>query len=353
VYLHEARELVHFSAKIVNSNAEAFGVRLGQASRLPLPYVSVRCLMDQGMAPGLDYIQNPAAAKSTADDATKKIDAIKQIRRLQSEDSQTIDSGGEDLAKLKLALDAVASQSYASPEGLRQVSPRLRQLLLPKGEGYVALTPLPSAGLSQEINRRMKARNAEAKEQALSLFQHATLGIGGANPQNVGALVRETQTAWVFSAPTENCALRAALAIHFRGIPIRLPRKAMLAWKNGRERAIAQNGGRLPTDMDYREQERKQVLEVAGGVLRQGQKALRFLEQHREILGDALLAETCADPVARGLIDPSERGKAWPADFGQRIADAIGAYTVGEERFLLLDGASLQHIARWIEELVR
>ncbi|MCQ8104849.1 hypothetical protein NP590_12100 [Methylomonas sp. SURF-2] len=72
VYRAEAGELVHFSAKIVNSNAEAFGVRLGHQSSLPMPYVSARCLMEHGLALGLDYVQFSAGQISSADNATKK-----------------------------------------------------------------------------------------------------------------------------------------------------------------------------------------------------------------------------------------------------------------------------------------
>lgn len=351
VYRAEAGELVHFSAKIVNSNAEAFGVRLGQQSGLTMPYVSARCLMGRGLALDLDYIQNPAAAKAA--DGSKKIDVIKQIKRLLSEDLGSMEADGEDLPALKSALTGVTAQIFISEAGFRQVSPRLRQLLLPKGDSYVSLTPLPSAGLSQAINLRVQAHNSTAKENGFSNFLAATLGIGGSNPQNVGSLVRETQTAWAFSAPAENRAIRAAWAIHHQGIAIRLPYRAMLAWKTWREQVAAQHGGQIPTDMRHRDRERQLVLEVAQGVLTQGRKALRLLAKQRDLLGEQYLSDALTDTVVRGLIDPSQRDKVWPRAFAERIASAIGRYKTGDDLFLPLDGGSLQRIARWLEEAVR
>ncbi|MDD2761475.1 MAG: hypothetical protein PHH11_14440 [Methylomonas sp.] len=351
VYRAEANELVHFSAKIVNSNAEAFGVRLGLQSSLPMPYVSARCLMEHGLVLGLDYIQNPAAAKAA--DGSKKIDVIKQIKRVLSENIETIEASGENLSDLKTGLESITTQPFISKAGLRQVSPRLRQLLLPKGDDYVAITPLPSAGMSQAINHRVQAHNNTAKENGRNALRAATLGIGGSNPQNVGSLVKETQTAWVFSAPTEDPAFRAAWAIHHRGITIRLPYRAMLAWKTWREQTAAQHGGQIPTDMRHRDRERQLVLEVAQGVLTQGRKALRLLEKQHDSLGEQYLSDALTDTVIRGLIDPSQRDKTWPGNFAERIATAIGRYKTGDDLFLPLDAGSLQLIARWLEEAIR
>ncbi|MGY6277236.1 hypothetical protein [Methylomonas sp. MgM2] len=351
VYGAEASELVHFSAKIVNSNAEAFGVRLGLQGGLPMPYVSARCLMEHGLVPGLDYIQNPAAAKAA--DGRKKIDVIKQIKRVLSEDLSAIEADGENLSDLKTGLESITSQAFISEAGMRQVSPRLRQLLLPKGDHYVAITPLPSAGMSQAINHRAQAHNSTAKENGLNALRAATLGIGGSNPQNVGSLVRETQTAWTFSAPTEDRAIRAAWAVHHRGIAVRLPYRAMLAWKTWREQTAAQHGGQIPTDMRHRNRERQLVIDVAQGVLTQGRKALRLLEKQRDILGEQYLSDALTDTVIRGLIDPIQRDKTWSGHFAARIATAIGRYKTGDDLFLPLDGGSLQTIARWIEEAVR
>jgi hypothetical protein len=356
VYRQEAGKLVHFSAKAVNSNADAFGVRLNQQSRLPMPYVAARCLLDKAVGLALDYSQNPGGNKTEADSSIKVADVIKQIRRLQTAESEAVIAEGDNFASLKSLLDAVFAEAYADPEGLQSVSPRMRQLLLPKADDYVSITPLPCGGLSQEINRRIQAHNEAAKNNNLNKINSATLGVGGSNPQNVGSLVREMQTAWAFNAPTEDRSIRAALAMHHNGIAVNLPRKPMQAWKDWRSEAAAKNNGQIPSDMRSRDQEQKQVLDVAKGVLHQGRKALCLLEQHQVLLGETLLADSLQDSVIRGLIDPGERSKEWPRNFGERVAQAIGSYKIGQndqQLFLPLEGQSLHQVARWIEEFVR
>ncbi|MCQ8104848.1 hypothetical protein NP590_12095 [Methylomonas sp. SURF-2] len=283
----------------------------------------------------------------------KKNNAIKQIKRLETESIETIESDGEDLKHLKMSLLEFISKSYATPNGLLQVEPRLRQLLLPKGSDYMAITPLPCGSLSKEINRRTQAHNELAKDRNQKFIDTGILGIGGSKPQNVSLYAKDLSSPLYFATPAENRVIRAAWAIHHQGIAIRLPYRAMLAWKTWREQVAAQHGGQIPTDMRHRDRERQLVLDVAQGVLMQGRKALRLLEKQRDLLGEHFLSDELTDTVIRGLIDPSQRDKAWPRTFAERIATAIGRYKTGDDLFLPLDGGSLQRIARWLEEAVR
>jgi hypothetical protein len=356
VYKIEADKLIHFSAKIVNSNADDFGVRLGQEHRLRMSYVSARCLIHKDVMLELDYAKNPSASTTDLDPNIKVADVFKQIRRLQTHEPEAEAAEGGHAETLRQILSSTLAETYASSSGLQNVSPRMRQLLLPRDGDYVSITPLPSAGLSREINRRIHLHNDTAKQNLqLRKIRDATLGVGGSNPQNVGSLVRETQTAWTFGSPTENRAIRTALAIHYNGIAIRLPHQAMQAWKDWRTHASVKNQDRLPTDMHSREQEQKLVLNIAKGILLQGHKALRLLEREKQLFDDVLLSETLQDNVIRALIDPNERGKSWPRAFGERVAKIIGDYKTGQDQslFLPLDDGSLHRIARWIEEYVR
>ncbi|WP_347257592.1 type I-F CRISPR-associated protein Csy1 [Methylocaldum sp.] len=350
-YRDVAQKLVHFSAKGVNSNASACGIRLDSGAGLRLPYVSVRCLMTRGRTIDTDYTKN------TGNTAT----VVKQIHKLASgEHDQDTREAQSHLAAIAHAL------STGYQEGTDSVSPRLRQLLLPRGVDYVAISPLPSGGLSREINRRVQAhlealKNAEQSEREPEVrsgfprWSLSRLGIGGANPQNVGALVRDMQTALLFDAPKENPEIRAAYAIHYKGIRLGLPRQSMAAWRDWREKAKAENGGRIPTDMAHRDAECALIKAIGRAVLNQGAKALRRLGERRDDLpGTGLLSDQLQDGVIRGLIDPAERGKDWPRQFGARVARAIGAYSFGEkEGVIALDGGSLDTIARWIEEEAR
>lgn len=345
-YQDVAAKLVHFSAKGVNSNAEAGGVRLAPAAGLSLPYVSARCLLAHGATLQTDYTKN---AGNTAT-------VVKQMRKLQSGEH------GETPAEAEKAL-AVITQAQASgyQEGTEFVSPRLRQLLLPRGNNdYLAVSPLPCGGLSKEINSRVQAHTVkQARGSGEGEIPHrlrvGILGVGGANPQNVGSLVREMQTVLVFGAPRENQGLRAAYRLHHSGIRIGLPHAAMQAWCRWRDKAKAGNDGKIPTDMRSREAERDLLQNVTQAVLQSGREALALLESQREQLPNGqLLSAGFEDAVIRGLIDPTERDKDWPRQFGVRVAEAISHYSFGEKQGgIALDSGSLDHIASLVEEVAR
>jgi hypothetical protein len=340
---------VHFSAKGVNSNAEAFGIRLSGDAALPLPYVSVRCLMARGVPFATDYTKNTGSIATV----------FKQIRALTSGEAEI------DPEEARAHLAAIAeAEAIPHREGANAVNPRLRQILLPKGGGYVAVTPLPSGGLSREINRRVAAhheRITEARKDVSAdtptpeYLRLGTLGVGGANPQNVGSLVREMQTALCFTAPAEDPELRIVYSIHYRGLRLGLPRRLMMAWRDWRDVAKARNQGRLPTDMASREAERDLLLAVGRAILNQGERARQRLEAQRERLpGRRLLSPELADGMLRGLIDPAERERDWPRQFGERVARTIGAYVFPDRGGVEpLDQDSLDHIARFMEELAR
>jgi len=349
-YREAAATLVHFSAKGVNSNAEAGGVRLDPGDGLDLPYVSARCLLACGVGLEADYTKN---AGNTAT-------VVKQIRKLAE------GVHGEAEARAQSILEATAKALESGhTTGTETVSPRLRQILLPKGNGeYLAITPLPAGGLSQVINSRVKAHNEaadEARKQATESksiprrLRRATLGVGGANPQNVGALVREMQSPLVFEAPTENPALREAYRIHYQGIPIRLPYRPMRAWRDWRDVEEAKNGGSLPTNLETREAEKGLVLAVAQTILGTGPQARRLLEAHlAELPSGKLLSDELEDEVLRGLIEPAERQNGWARAFAGRLAKEMGRYAPGGDGVLVsLNSEAQAGIAAWIEELAR
>jgi hypothetical protein len=354
VYREVAAGLVHFSAKGVNSNAEACGVRLDPGAGLPLPYVSARCLLAHGVTLQADYTKNAGHTATV----------VKQMRKLMSgEHGEVPEEAREALAAIAPAL----ASGYR--EGTDYVSPRLRQLLLPQGgNDYVAVSPLPCGGLSREINGRLQAHN-QAVDDAMKHARESgagaaeiprrprtgILGVGGANPQNVGSLVREMQTVLVFEAPHEDQALRTAYRIHHNGIRLGLPRGAMRAWREWRDQAKAGNGGRIPTDMASREREKTLLLDAIEAVLHSGREALRVLESQAEKLPNGeLLSADFEDGAIRGLIDPAARDKEWPRRFGERVAREIGRYSFGQhEGVAALDSDSLALIARWAEEAAR
>lgn len=289
----------------------------------------------------LDYTRN----------AGKTATVIKQIRQVASSEPPE----GVPNEHLE-AIQQVTEQSTASAyeEGANWISPRLRQILLPKGQGeYIAITPLGSSGLSAVLNQKLAALPDSGKK-----FRQALLGFGGSNPQNVGALVREMRNPLLFKAPTEDPVARQVLSIHFKGIKLWLPRKQMEDYRAWRDRQIQIGGGVMPSDMRIRQQEAELVGAIARVVIQRGRRARELLETHRDLLqvapeSDFLLSPELDDDVVRGLIEPEARDAKWAERFGDRIAKAIAAYSFGKGEVMPLADSAVTQIARWIEESIR
>lgn len=340
-YQQEASQLVHFSGKTVNSNVPACGVRVGGDGGLDLPLVGVRTLLADGIAAPLDYTQN----------AGKTATLVKQMRLADSgEASETVPA--DQLADIRRVVAEATVSAYE--EGTDWVSPRLRQLLLPRDQGeYVAVTPLGCGGLSALLNQKLAAL-PERKRQ----FRHALLGIGGSNPQNVGALVREEmRNPLLFSSPRENPLARRVLAIHYKGVSLGLPHRPLEDYHLWRERQLRDHDGVMPSTMDLRQQEAEFIGDIARTVSLRGQRARELLESNRGLLplapdADSLLSPELKDSVVRGLIEPDARSADWAYEFGRRLARAI-ASELGTKWGRSLAGSAVEQIARWIEEAIR
>jgi hypothetical protein len=339
-YQQEASKLVHFSGKTVNSNVPACGVRLGPESALDFPVVGVRTLLADGVIVPLDYTQN----------AGKTATFVKQMRLAVSGEAPETVPTDQVQAIRRVATEATVS---AYEEGTDWVSPRLRQLLLPKGTGaYVAVTPLGSSGLSALLNQKLTAQPEFGKR-----FKHALLGMGGSNPQNVGALVREMRNPLLFRSPVDDPQARRVLSIHFKGISLGLPCRKLDAYRQWYELLLRQNNGDMPSTMDIRQEEAMLIGDLAHAVKKRGQQARELLEAHRDLLpltpnATSLLSPEFKDDVVRGLIEPDSRDAHWSHDFGLKIARAIEAELRTKwDRPLL--GSAVSQIAGWIEDAIR
>lgn len=343
LYAKTSAQLVTFSHKTANSNIPAGGVRLSPAQALRLPYVSARTLLGAGESPALDYIAN----------AGKTATVVKQLNQLRE---GTASAEPDEARRL---LDMLAQANANGCEiGTDRVSLRARQLLLPRPDGnYVAVTPLSAGGVSRWIRAAVHTHNQRQREYSLlRRIPVAVFGLGGANPQNVGSLVRAMQRPLVFFAPIERRQIKAALALHFQGTAITLPRGLLLAFRTWRSASRARNGGRIPTDMRSRDEEIEHIREITRAVLLQGEKARQRLLAHRDILptnGVPLVAAE-ADPIARGLVDPDLRDREWPRAFATRLACLIADYRFGDGQDAFhFDQADIHALQGMIEEVVR
>jgi len=130
---------VHFSSRPVNTNARPVGVRLNNTAT-PMPYFAV-CTVGPGKV-DVDYLRNGGSEAAP----------FKQIRAVLEKRLGEFD--GVNMADVNhIQKSCLAASKSAFEFDTHNIDPRLRQILWPTGnDEYLALTPLPSAGLSYLIN---------------------------------------------------------------------------------------------------------------------------------------------------------------------------------------------------------
>lgn len=344
-YSKVASELVHFSFKTVNSNATKGGIRLSDDKTLNLPYVALRRLMRNRQF-AVDYTSTGTKGK------TAKI--TKQIRMLRRGESPC---APEERIALLASIDEAGQGSYI--EGIDELDPRLRQLLIPKGDTYVVLTPLCAGGLLAEIKADVTARNnatkIEAKvagaDSARAWLRTAHIGVGGANPHNVGALVRDMQTPLVFEAPQQKHAERTTLAIHHRGFKLTPPHFLMDEYFQ-----CQKESGK--TNLAARARETMLAQRIAQAILARAAEAQRTLENNRNILprgedGNVAWLSPAVHPLLRAAILPQERSSQWPVLFAKHIAENVLAYRNSAGEQLPYSDRDMSRLCSDIEEALR
>lgn len=311
-YRDTLQELVHFSAKTTNSNALPCGIRLGNADYVDLPYVAVSCL-EPGDVP-CDYFKgaNDAGVVKQALDVLSDGPLADKYANLPNE---------EEVAAIQQASTQLG-QAYAAGTG--QVGIRLRQIIVQDGHGQdVALTPLQSAGFSHVLVNRLERELAEQPEGAKRYRARGYLGIGGANPQNVGRYVRDMWRPLWFQPPQEDGEIRQALSIHYRGIPLTPPPKLVQGYQDWRQARMAQHEGRMPSDRDTRAQEAEFLRAVTAAIRTRAERARDLLGKHRDALPGQSLTDPELAPMLRALLDPESRYRGWKRDLALALRREI------------------------------
>lgn len=307
--------LIHFTAKAVNSNASPATIRLSHDKGLRLPYVAVRT-----MGPSLVPLDFSGNAGDTG--AASQVLAV-----LENEvDVRFTDAPVAELEAIRQIATGLKDGKTAGGE---HVDPRLRQLLMQDGStegGYVSITPLPSAGLSVLIDKRVRAereRETADKVERKSYRSVANMPIGGSNPQNIGLRVRSMGNPLVFSAPKENPETRRAYSIHFRGVSLK-PSQPVLdkfyKWRKHTMSLDAQDREVIASNIRVRKAEsavlRRMVHDLASRI-----------ENARNCLQEAGLDPSShLDPLVRGALSPEVRDQEWIRGTAEVIARAIARH---------------------------
>ena len=321
---HEAvSRLIHFSSKTVNSNAMASGIRLSTGAALDLPYVAARTLMSAGVKLSLDYLEGGA----TQAGKMKQINAV-------LDNSEFARGASPDERNAILGAVAQAEQSSYGT-GLDVVDSRLRQVLIPRddsSDGYVSLTPITAGGVCHYLFNSetglVKRHNAEAKQERssgtreLRFINQAQFGIGGANPQNVGCLVRSMTRPLFVRGPISDSSIKRAYGLFYKGISPSTSSGSLL-WEmllqyRALRAQIGEDNSPL-SSMEMRSQEEHLVRSIVENVLSLGADALACLTLHEHELpreemlsnedGRWELVSRSVPGVVRGLIDPRLRDR--------------------------------------------
>ncbi len=388
-YRKTAEKLVHFSAKTVNSNASAAGIRLAVGDELDLPYVSARTLMNAGIELQVDY----------ADGGAAQAGIIKQIMMSQTDDPFAKDGTSEEKACIKPILEKIHRERFEF--GTDTIDIRLRQILIPKENapgGYVAVTPLTSGSVCHILfdgekgivplhNQKFTdaAKNKIGKTNPFRRIRQGRLGIGGANPQNVGRLTRDMQQPILLADfPEQDTSLRHALSLYHKGLILDFSQFSILRdrpeeWRAFLNSLTDREKNTLTTNMHSRNKETGLLHELCGQIVFEAEKALMHLSAHRNELPEEHLLEVGVNEefelvsrkvpgVIRGLIDyrlrkthykkdKTERDMNWPREIATFIAQAILNIRMiknGESIVVFpLDSAGRENLESQLEEFFR
>lgn len=233
--------LFTFSSKIVNSNAEEVGVRIGEeGSAKNLPYISA-----QSCNPDLDYVQQQYKNNNGKSFTNSSV---------FSELSQHL--GKKNLDDFVPTLKPHVAQAHAQIKKIRTelntscVPSRVRQILIPHPDhptGYISASPLSCSGMGEQLNQALKSYAAHWKllkdNKQLSPHAHTAtrmhLQYGGANPQNIGGLTRQLWNGLVLdNLPTVSPTVQRAFSLKHNGLQLSLPKILILdyfAWMGGQK----------------------------------------------------------------------------------------------------------------------
>lgn len=370
-YRKEVENLVHFNAKTVNSNARLVGIRLDSGAALDLPYISLLTLLDSGLTFSLDYAEGGAA----------KGKIVKQVNMILADAPEARQVGaGEKKAVME---GMAAARASACSVGTESVDHRLRQVLVPKEDapgGYVSMTPItasslcplffdPETGLARKHNEAVKADPQGTGRR----LRQAQFGIGGANPQNIGCLVRSMQRPLMVGAPGASGSVKQAFALYHKGISLDVHapggfRQAVLAYVAFREKNLLSSQADAAITMRERQQEERLVARIADVVLEMAVEAHDVLARYAHLLpeetgqggtvssGRALTSPLLRPLELRGLLDPFLRELCvnWPRQMARFVV--AGMLTVSRRSgnsLLLLDQTARAGLESILEEAFR
>ena len=378
IYQQALAESVHYSVKTVNSNIEKGGIRLAQSHALNLPYISARTLLADDFLVPTDYQAN--AGK------TATLFKVVKAAQLDEELSEADEEFKQNVALLKPHLNKIFEQPFTA--GLDIIDIRMRQLLIPKNNEYLSISPLSAAGLNLLINTEVDAlkeqRKAEGKNTKLKNIKTAVFGIGGSNPQNVGSLVRSMQRPLVLDSPTQDPETRLAFQYFYKGFDYQISNayinrtmyqelteyaKSLIEQqKLSLKVGFHEHGIHAPfSNMQTRAAELTTIQKVIDDVLQQGQDILQILKAVANDLPSLKVLERKSrwshprvSLIAQGLINPElQQFEDWQQLFADDLARRITKHSYWKKEIKntvdisLWEADAKSFLSRRIQELLK
>ena len=378
IYQQALAESVHYSVKTVNSNIEKGGIRLAQSHALNLPYISARTLLADDFLVPTDYQAN--AGK------TATLFKVVKAAQLDEELSEADEEFKQNVALLKPHLNKIFEQPFTA--GLDIIDIRMRQLLIPKNNEYLSISPLSAAGLNLLINTEVDAlkeqRKAEGKNTKLKNIKTAVFGIGGSNPQNVGSLVRSMQRPIVLDSPTQDPETRLAFQYFYKGFDYQISNayinrtmyqelteyaKSLIEQqKLSLKVGFHEHGIHAPfSNMQTRAAELTTIQKVIDDVLQQGQDILQILKAVANDLPSLKVLERKSrwshprvSLIAQGLINPElQQFEDWQQLFADDLARRITKHSYWKKEIKntvdisLSEAEAKSFLSRRIQELLK
>lgn len=301
-YLSAYHKMVHFSAKAVNSNASAAGVRIVDLA--DLPYISVSSVGPASVP--LDYFNgaNTAAASNQINSVVLEnlMDRFKEINE-------------DEVCFIKQM-----STSYDFADLAGEIDCHLKQIIMPDEEGNdLCLTPLHSSGLSRLINDTERRIAQENDDKKFSLFRHAGMNYGGSNTQNIGGLANELKKPLFFGAPEEDMDIRKSLAIHYKGFSY-MPAAQVDDYLDWFDEACTPDKSK--TMLQKLEEERLLKM-IVRSTFQEADRQFAYLTKNKANFPGEQLLSSDLNRVFHGLVFDEERNNNWFIDFGNAVASYI------------------------------
>lgn len=200
----------HFSGKLVNSKAQQAS-RLATARATAQPHVSSRSLLAAKIELPLDQ---------------SKLDNSGVYRLIVKilEGDRLVDGAAVPAEHIEVPAEHIEAIRAGAEEAIREaaacriplsVDHRLRQVLLPTEGEYIAVTPLPAAGLALLWHKRLDADPEERKKKYK--LDKVSMPVGGTNKQNTTLLpANAIQEHLLFRTPQRNQQVSALWGFVYR-----------------------------------------------------------------------------------------------------------------------------------------